>query len=203
LILYTFVVLGSDASLATLVTWTQVTGIGQAILGLIVTGAVTYGTVQEMRGYHVPLGDSISVGLKRSLPVLWVGLLAGLCIMGGLILLIIPGLMLMCALWVVVPVAVVERPGGVDALKRSAELTGGFRWSILGIFLLVGILNAVVGNIAQRVLIEVSLSVLLIGSLIIGFVFNIYGAVCAAVGYSILRNEKDGVELDELAAVFE
>ena len=39
--------------------------------------------------------------------------------------------------WVVIPVAVIERPGPVASLKRSVALTEGHRWKILGIFLLV------------------------------------------------------------------
>ncbi|MGO4336221.1 hypothetical protein AB4037_15045 [Labrys sp. KB_33_2] len=57
----------------------------------------------------------------------------------GLVVLIIPGLMVLCRYFVAVPVCVVERTGPLQALKRSAELTRGYRWKllILGLLLLL------------------------------------------------------------------
>ncbi len=57
------------------------------------------------------------------LPLFGVLLLNGLVIMGGLILLVIPGVYLMCRLLVCVPVALIEKRGPRDSLSRSFDLT--------------------------------------------------------------------------------
>ena len=51
----------------------------------------------------------------------------------------IPGLIIYTVLWLVVPVAVVERPGIVASLRRSSMLTKGYRWQIFGMVLILGV----------------------------------------------------------------
>lgn len=84
---------------------------------------------------------SIKVGLGRILPLIWTSILMGLAIMGGFILLIIPGIIF--AFWFSLSnhVVVLEKLDGTAALKRSKALMSGN----IGTVFVLGILLAVMG----------------------------------------------------------
>lgn len=81
------------------------------------------------------------------MPVFWrligAGLLIGLGIVGGLLLLIVPGFYLLAIWAVVAPVIVIERRRVTEALGRSRQLVRGSGWPVLGA-VLVGFLIAAV-----------------------------------------------------------
>ena len=60
------------------------------------------------------------------------------------ILLLIPGIVVLCMFYVAIPVAVVERMGASDALSRSKALTAGHKMTIFGLTLLSGLVFFVV-----------------------------------------------------------
>jgi len=119
----------------------------------------------------------------------------------GAILFVVPGIIAALALWVAVPVAVVERPGVINSLKRSIELTNGYRWSILGLLVVASIVGAVVSYAASLLLDPTSPLPAAITSIVDG-VTAAFSAIVAAVGYQQLRQAKEGVNVDQLAAVF-
>jgi len=208
LILYTAVLLGGDLTLKQIETWDRVESLLGGVLNLVATAALTYGTFQQLRGRHAGIGESIGVGLKRLFPVLGVGILAGLCIIGGAILLIVPGIILACMLWVAVPVAVVEQPGVGASLKRSAELTKGSRWQVFGVILVLGVINWLIGYLLYSAFIKDATSIadvktFMIVALLISIMLGALQAVASAVGYYDLRQSKEGVGIEELAKVFE
>ncbi len=126
-------------------------------------------------------------------------------------LLIIP-VQIFLVLWILAmfslmaPAVVIERVG-LRGLARSAELTRGYRWAVLGTLVLTGIcsviVNGVIGFLAGFV-----------GGLISDLVANIliatiypaslatFGIVVALI-YARLREIKEGVSVDQIAAVFE
>jgi len=66
----------------------------------------------------------------------------------GSILLIVPGIFL-ALMWSMAMVAVVaERPGIFGAFARSATLTKGARWKILGVFLAMAVIYIIVFGFA-------------------------------------------------------
>jgi hypothetical protein len=67
----------------------------------------------------------------------------------GLVLLLVPGLILMTVWFVFAPVIVVERPPGLQSLRRSRELVRGSGWQVFGVIvvLVVGV-NLVSATIA-------------------------------------------------------
>jgi hypothetical protein len=174
-------------------------------LGYVASGAIIYGVVAEMRGAHASFGDCVGVGIRRLLPVIGVGILMTLCIMGGFILLIVPGVIITCMLFVSVAAAVCERPGLFGALRRSRELTRGYKLQIFGMMFVLGLLGWAVGAITQKVWTPQTLDdVKLHAYVAIGFdvVLGALNAVVAAVTYALLRQEKEGTDTDELARVF-
>ncbi|HEX7852383.1 MAG TPA: glycerophosphoryl diester phosphodiesterase membrane domain-containing protein [Sphingobium sp.] len=69
--------------------------------------------------------------------VFGINLLSSLGIVLGLILLIVPGVMLFTRWAVAVPAMMRENLGATEALGRSADLTKGARWMILGLGLII------------------------------------------------------------------
>lgn len=189
--------------------------LGGMVLSLVMSAAVTYAVVEELNGRHAPIGKSIAVGLRRMLPALAVGILSGLCIALGTVLLIIPGLIVMCMLYVAVPASVVESPGIGGALSRSAFLTKGHRWGIFGIIIIVGILSAAINFVLESALVDKTSigdtevinpgdwKTYVFVNIGVQIVIGALGAVIAATAYVSLRNDKDGVGVGELARVFD
>lgn len=175
------------------------------ILTPISTGAITYGVIQQARGKRASIGECVSVGISRLLPVLAVAIAAGLLTVLGFVLLIIPGLIIMCQLYVAVPAAVVEQCGTSGALRRSQELTSGFRWHILGVAFLLGIIDQFLTRIVDKglSLSPTSATVDMLIMLFLGMVTGAWQATASAVAYYRLRDVKESVDIDELASVFD
>ncbi|MDP3402631.1 MAG: DUF975 family protein [bacterium] len=68
-------------------------------------------------------------------------LLAGLMILGGLILLIVPGIIVGLMLAFVGYIVIEENLGPIDAIKRSVALTKGNRWKLFQLSLSLVVLN--------------------------------------------------------------
>ena len=58
-------------------------------------------------------------------PLILVGIVAGICVVVGLILLIVPGLILLTIWAVASPVVVVENPGVFESLAAAASSCAG------------------------------------------------------------------------------
>jgi hypothetical protein len=80
-----------------------------------------------------------------------VGIIAGIGILIGFILIIIPGLILITIWSVAAPVVVLEHPGAFKALGRSRELVKGNGWQVFGVIVVlvigVGIVSAIIESI--------------------------------------------------------
>ena len=182
------------------------------LLTLVATAALVYGTVQELRGQTISMSACISRGLSTMLPVLGVAVLVGVIFMIGFILLVIPGVIAYLVLWVAIPVAVIERPGAIASLRRSAQLTKGHRWQILGIVVLIQILQIVVsiviGALVEFLLVapgsdpSASAPLAAVDWVLQAF-FTALAAVISAVGYHDLRVSKEGLDTQQIAAVFD
>ena len=132
--------------------------------------------------------------------------------LGGLVLMV-GGLIVVAVLatmfWVVIPAAVIERAGVFASLGRSRFLTHGHRWAIFGIFVLFFIAEFAVGWVAGLIAApRLPFSIddfvpLFLAIWVISAFFGALRAVFAGVGYFLLRAEKDGTNIDALAAVFD
>ncbi len=80
---------------------------------------------QATIGDPVDAEASYRYGFKRLGSVLLVSLLVGLAVLGGFILLIIPGIIFLVFLSVSIPALVVENRRGTDAMSRSWNLVKG------------------------------------------------------------------------------
>ncbi len=94
-----------------------------------------------------------------------------------------------------------EGSGPIASLKRSAALTKGSRWQLLGVFWVIG--GATVGAAAvpaKLVLGAVNATVL---DAVLTAMFSLLGSVAAAIIYRDLVEAREGYGGTRLAAVFD
>src|SRR5262245_3722236 len=165
---------------------------------------VLYGAFQDMRGRAVSLAESFQVGLRRFFPIIGLAIVVSFVVMLGFILFIVPGLALLTMWFVATPACVVEQLGPFKSMRRSADLTGGHRWRIFGLMLLLFVINAVGGGMIGAILgVLGGQTLVLIGSLIWNGVWGAGYAVAAVVAYHDLRVAKEGIDIEQIASVFD
>ncbi len=172
------------------------------LLYFLLFATLTHGTICDLRGTPARIRESLSWGLGLLFPVIGITILATIGAGLGAMFLLVPGLILMTMWWVAVPAAVIERTGVINSLRRSAELTRGYRWKVFGVIIVIYI-----GQLVLDVLTHFILAAAPIFSLVVSFLitvaFTAYFAVVTAVCYHDLRVLKDGVGTDEIARVFD
>jgi hypothetical protein len=128
-----------------------VVGLLLAVIPLLVTqvltGAITRASAGSLIGETPTPGDAFSYGFSRLGSILLVSILVALIVIGGLILLIIPGIIFAVKLIVAIPALVVENRRGTDAISRSWSLTTGHFWHVLGTWFVAAIIAAIVSGI--------------------------------------------------------
>jgi hypothetical protein len=180
---------------------TALTGILTFALQTVAQATSLYGAFQDMRRQPFTIGQSLQIGLARTVPVIGVAILVGLATGLGILLFVVPGVIVSCMLYVSIPACVIEKSGVAASLSRSVALTKGYRWQIFGLLLLMIVVALVGATVLAKIGGEG-----LVGQ-ILGFVWQVVsaavGAVLAAVVYHDLRAAKEGIDLDTLANVFD
>lgn len=181
------------------------------VISAIVQGALTRATIAESEGLKASFGESLSAGLRVILPLIGVGLIFGFGVALGMLLLIVPGVILLCMWAVAAPVVVVERCGVFEALGRSRELTKGVRWKILGVFLVLAVLYWVMATVLGLTgltaygMADASNGIAfssMLGSIVLGTIFNVLWGTVQPSLYIELRHWKQGDNVEALQNVF-
>jgi hypothetical protein len=86
------------------------------------------------------LSETFAQAQEHLAAVAVAAILAGLGIVIGLILLIVPGLVLLTWWAVIIPVVVLENKSAGESFTRSRELVRGFGWNVFGVIVLVVLL---------------------------------------------------------------
>jgi hypothetical protein len=173
--------LGFVALVITLVATTLFTGMVVELVADVQDGRRDASAGQLLRAVTPVLGQLILVGI-----------VAGICILIGFVLIIIPGLIL-ATLWsVAAPVVVLERPGGLGALGRSRELVRGNAWNVFAVILLLVILVGIVGSGIEVAADAAGSGVGLVVRVIVGILTAPISALAAAVLYFELRKAHGG-----------
>jgi hypothetical protein len=180
------------------------------VLALLGTGAIALGVIEQLRGRRVRVGPMLGAALSRLLPMIGVAIIAGVAIGVGTLLFVIPGIIIMCMLWLAVPVCVLERAGVSDSLSRSYALTEGYKGRIFGFLFLVGLIEGgialALGFIAASGMErpeDFDPTIILYGGTLLSLVTGSLRAVGAAVAYHDIVSEREGGNVDDLVAVFE
>jgi len=181
------------------------------VISALVQGALTRAAVSANEGVRASFGESLATGIRVILPLIGLSLLYAFAVGIGFLLLLIPGIILILMWAVAVPALVVERGGILESLSRSAELTKGSRWKILGLFCVLGVsywlLSFVIGLVGLGVYGSAGpagqLTITsLIGSAIVGMIFNaLWGTIQPSL-YVELRRAKEGDSVDNLEQIF-
>jgi len=190
----------------------SVGGLIGVVTNAILQGAIIFGSASYFNGRPASIGDCLSAGARRCLPLIGLFIVMGVALFFGFLFFIVPGVMMAIAWVAATPVLVVERTGVFGALGRSADLTRGRRWPIFGLL----VLSAVVIGIAQNILIGVSSAIFAVGAspigqltaqLPVGAAIGVAVSVLTSSGiaalYYDLRSTREGVGPEALAAVFD
>jgi hypothetical protein len=173
------------------------------VLNVLAGAAVVYAAIDDMRGRPVDMSKAWRAALRRFFPVL--GVTAAVVVLAILgFALIVPAAMVITVLFVAVPVCLAEGLGPVHSMRRSAQLTKGFRWAIFGLWfttLMTGLimqsvldgLTEPLGGTALSLAVQVAWDT----------VFGAFVAILTAVTYRDLRVAKEGIDTDQIATVFD
>jgi uncharacterized membrane protein len=187
----------------------------KSLLALVLTGALTFGVIRQLRGERASVGEIAQAGVESLGRVFVVSLLVGIVTMIGLLLCIVPGVIVMCMNWVAVPVAVIERPGIRASLERSHELTSGTRVAVFGVILVIGMIIGVMSVVATGGLTAAAAaitggpmdgpvySLTQLALTLVILPFECLQAASAAIGYHDLRVHREGADVEDLIRVFE
>lgn len=186
------------------------------VLGFaVLIGFIVYSLETAMfvlLAYDAKLGQPMRFGfyfrtlLSNFLPLLLLSFLVLLLLVPALLAFVIPALWVNAVFAAVVPAVVTER-AGFGALRRSIELTRNYRWPIVGAFLLGGFFSRILDQVAEKLslvaleagsaLLEAIIYVTISG---IGYAFV---GILTALIYVRLREIKEGIGIDQIAAVFD
>jgi len=174
------------------------------VLGMISQAVMLHAAFQAMRLRPVSLGNSLKVGLARVIPILLLAIVMGVLLMLGFLALVVPFFILLTMWWVATPACVVERTGPWTSLKRSAALTKGHRWKVFGLILLLFVINIVVSQIIEVVVLLVGSDILsILARLLWGALYGAYNAIAVVMTYHDLRVAKEGIDIEQIASVFD
>jgi len=186
-----FVVTGIVAAL--LATSGSVLGVLIAEILVIVAGMLFTGMVVELvADLQDGRRDSSPGQLLRAVApflgqLILVGFVAGIAIVLGLVLLIVPGLILITIWAVFVPVIVLEHPPGLGALGRSRELVRGSGWQVFAVLLVLFVLVGLVSALLEGAAASAGTGVGIVVRVVLGVLTAPFGALAAAVMYFDLR----------------
>jgi hypothetical protein len=129
--------------------------------------------------------------LRAATPVLGqlilVGIVAGIGILIGFLLIIVPGLILITIWSVAAPVVVLERPGVFAALGRSRELVRGNGWQVFGVIFVLFFLVIIVSSAIQIAADSAGTGAGIVARVIVGILTGPISGLAAAVLYFDLR----------------
>jgi hypothetical protein len=190
-------------SSSAVVTWI----LGGMLLAVVLSGLsqaiVLNAAFEHMRGRPVDMLASFRVGVRRFLPVMGVTLLTVAIAALSAIALIVPFFIVGTILFVATPVCVVERLGPFQSLGRSAALTKGSRWRLFGMLIVIWLIALISGGLTEALIGVAGPGIALVVKVIWNGLLGAYSAILVVVTYHDLRVAKEGVDTDQIAAVFE
>ena len=173
--------------------------------GVFVTGA-TVRVVSEAYLGRTPLfGEALRFAGGRFGPILGANFISGVLTILALLLFVIPGIIVACGYSVSAIAAALESGSSSDAVKRSWDLTKGYKWKALGlavvsiglivvVYLGLGFLGGFIGALvggAGAVLAVLGAAVSLFIYPVISCVFTLF--------YYDLRVRKEGFDIEMLS----
>jgi hypothetical protein len=165
-----------------------VNGLVQILLSALFVAAMARLVVDLDAGRRGTAGDYLRAALGVAVPVAAITIVVAIAAGIGAIFLILPGLWVLAVFSVAVPSAAVEE-SGFGALGRSAALTKGYRWPIVGLGIVFALIVLGIGVLVGLLVIS-PLSLLfaggggpgLVGGTVLAVVTAVVGAAYAGLG---------------------
>lgn len=183
------------------------TMVAGAVFNGLTTATLVYGSFQDLRGQRAGIGECFARAVAVLLTIVLGALAYSIVMSLGMALLLIPGLIILVTYWLYAPAIVVERLGVGGAFTRSADLTRGKRWPIFGLMLIYGIALYAVSFGVTLILAQSGALNTYTNITVLTFVLNtIVGAsmsIGSAVTYYYLRVDKEGIDIDDIAKLFD
>jgi hypothetical protein len=168
--------------------------------------ALTIGTLQALDGERVRLRAMLRAGVTKLYPTFMVQLGSWILISLFAIALVVPGVIVACALWVAVPALVAESVGPSTAMRRARDLAKGNLARIFAVgatlvlVLVVALVALGVASAAAEEIVPPRVHAAVM-ECAVTVVFALF-PVSATVVYHHLRRAREGVPPAELARVF-
>ena len=178
-------------------------------LQYLLTAVIVFGALRYLEGNKAGFFACLMQGLRRLGPIIAIAFISTVLLIVGFLLFVVPGIIVALMICLAIPVLMVERPGVMASLSRSRELTKGYRWHLLGLFLLGMVCTALATMAAVLPFQLLSFSVesaAVIGAVVqlaMQLFTTVFLAVLLAVAYHDLRVAKEGVSTAQIAAVFD
>jgi hypothetical protein len=147
----------------------------------------------------------LSAPWRHILPLFGILFLTVIAVAVGIVLLVVPGILVALAFSVAAPVRVGEGRGVFGSFQRSRDLTRGFRWRILLVFILIALIGGAVGLVGGmlRSIFHVSLATWAVsGNPLTTAAMQLVNTAAAAVIYCELRRVKEGGGAGQVAEAF-
>jgi len=140
------------------------------------------------RGQKIGIKKSLKKGWSVLLSFIWIGFLVGLCVFGGSLLFIIPGIIF--AVWFAFSEYVLIDEGikGSKALSRSKELVKGFFEGVLWRLFIIAAIGIIAGFLQESVEEQTALSIII--ALITIFFLNPFSTIYSFLLYENLKRIK-------------
>lgn len=189
-------------------------GITFGLLYVFLLGAAQAATVFAVSDLYLGRPTGLRDCYKRvgakAVRVILILLMTGLIVAVGCLLLIIPGIILLCRTAISVPASMLEDSKSIRSIERSMELTKGYAGQMFVIFLMVWIMSWLVAAIFQvpfAFLVEAQHNVSF-GTLVLqhlsGFVSQVLvgpiGTIAFSLMYYNLRVRKEAFDIQHLMA---
>jgi hypothetical protein len=181
-----------------------VSGLVAALAGLlmylVLTGAITRAVAAEAAGEDPTVEQSYRFGFHRVGSVLLVSVLVGLAVVGGLILLIIPGIWIGIRLATSTQALVVEGRRPTEAMGRSWALVGGHWWHAFGTLVVAGLLTFLVNAVITIPFSATNWFGQAVAAAVATVVTLPYSTLVGVLLYLDLRARKENLTLERLRA---
>jgi len=119
-----------------------------AMMASIIYGAALIKSVSFAEGGEkIDIKKAFLVAYQKFWLILATSIIAGVLMLIGFILFVIPGLILAVYFQFIMYVVIFENKWGVDAIKRSYEIVKGNFWWVVLIILLVALASGLIGSI--------------------------------------------------------
>ena len=172
---------------------------------VLVTGATVRVVSEAYLGRSPLFGDAMRFAGSRFGTILGANIMSGILTFLATLALVIPGIVVACGYSVAAEAAALESGSSSEALRRSWELTKGFRWKALGLgvvsiglILVVYVGAGVLGGILGGVMGGLDMVLAVLGACVSLLIYPVISCVFTVFYYD-LRVRKEGFDLEMLS----